>query len=245
MKCCSWGSWFVVGLAVVVGLALGGCGGSSEESSEPTERSSSSSGSEERAEPSDGIMVSGLMGTIRSDQVENALNPRMPRFTRCFADRMGTIELLAGDIRMSFRISTDGQVLWVYPSESTVGDRDTERCILDVARGTRFPRPNGGEAEFSWGFGLDADGPRPATSWSSTDLGTRESEVRAVGRECRARGSHRITAYIMPAGSVLAAGGTMPDPEGEGALDCILDRVRSMTMPDPGSWPAKVTFDVP
>ena len=37
---------------------------------------------------------------------------------------------------------------------------------------------------------------------------------------------------------------THADAEGEQVLDCILDAVREMTMPDPGSYAAKITFEV-
>ncbi len=231
-------------LSILLVIGLAACGGESTDAEE-TEQSSSS-GSERPAERDDGLAISGLMGTIRQDQVENALNPRLPRFQRCFEQRMGTVELLGGNIRMAFRIHVDGSVAWVYPAESDIGDRDTERCVLEVAQGTRFPQPRGGEAEFQWGFGLDpADDLRPPLNWSSGSLGRAADQVAALGRQCHARGpGHTITAYINPGGEVLAAGGTMPDQDGTDALDCILEGVRGIAMPDPGSYPAKITFTV-
>jgi hypothetical protein len=206
----------------------------------------SSGGEVQNGTDADGVSISGLMGTIRRDQIENALNPRMTRFTRCFAQRMGDVEYLGGDIRMSFRVHTDGTVAWVYPADSDIGDRDTERCVIEVARSTRFPRPRGGEAEFSWGFGMDPpDDVRPPLRWEASALGERAEDVAALGAECGARGAYRVTAYVAPEGAVVAAGGTMPDAESETALECILERVRAMEMPDPGSYPAKITFEVP
>lgn len=236
MKRCNW--------CILLVLGLGACGGDAETTDE-TEQSTTS-GSEERREPNDGLAISGLMGTIRQDQVENALHPRLPRFQRCFEQRMGTVELLGGEIRMAFRIHVDGTVAWVYPSESDIGDRDTERCVLGIAASTRFPQPRGGEAEFQWGFGLDpADDLRPPLHWREDSLGRAADEVAALGRRCNARGpGHTITAYISPGGEVLAAGGTMPDQDAGDALDCILEGVRGMAMPDPGSYPAKITFTV-
>jgi len=225
-------------------LLLSACGGSDEPEEQAEE--TSTSGSERPPPVDDGVAVTGLMGTIRQDEVVNALTPRMPRFVRCFSQRMGDVELLGGDIRMSFRIHTDGSVAWVYPLESDVGDRDTERCILSVASQTRFPRPRGGEAEFQWGFGLDpSEDVRPPLNWHADALGGRADDVAALGRSCRAAGTYTITAYINPGGEVLAAGGTMPDQDSEAALDCILEAVRDMAMPDPGSYPAKITFQVP
>ncbi|MCB9593370.1 MAG: AgmX/PglI C-terminal domain-containing protein [Sandaracinaceae bacterium] len=221
------------------------CGGSDDGAEEETELSSTS-GSETSREPDDGLGITGLMGTIRPDQVENALHPRMGRFQRCFMERMNTVELLGGNIRLAFRIHVDGSVAWVYPSETDIGDRETEQCVLTVARGTHFPRPRGGEAEFGWGFGLDpADDLRPPLNWAADALGRAADDMRALGRRCGARGpGHTITAYISPGGEVLAAGGTMPDQDAEQALDCILEGVRGTSMPDPGSYPAKITFTV-
>lgn len=225
-------------------LLVAGCGGTDESASE--ELSTNTSGSDSARERDDGVTISGLMGTIRRDQVENALNPRMPRFMRCFSERMGEVEYLAGNIRLSFRIHTDGTVAWVYPAESDLGDRAAEQCALGVASSTRFPRPRGGEAEFTWGFGFDAsEDTRPPLNWQQDSLGASIAEIREVARRCRASEPFAITAYIAPGGGVLAAGGSMPSHASSATLDCILQGLRMMTLPDPGSYAAKVTFSVP
>jgi hypothetical protein len=232
--------WWMGLLLAALGAA--GCGGG-DEAREEAEPASTTSGAERPAERDDGVAITGLMGTIPREQVEATLSPNM--FVRCLTDRMRTVEFLAGDIRLSFRIHTDGSVAWVFPEETSFGDREAERCILDVARRTRFPRPRGGEAEFSWGFGFDApEDVRPPLSWSADALGERLEDVGEVARECGVRGSYRVTAYVEPGGSVLAAGGSAPDAESAETLDCILESVRSWEMPDPGSYPAKITFGV-
>src|SRR5687768_10557496 len=133
-------------VVILTMIAIAGCGGggaASEETSEET-----SSGGERARERDDGSSITGLMGTIGRDEVEETLNPRMQRFLRCFEQRLGDVEFLAGEIRMSFRIHEDGTVAWVYPSQSDIGDREAEQCVLSVARSARFPQPHGGEAEF-------------------------------------------------------------------------------------------------
>jgi len=225
-------------------LGLVACGGSEDGTDEAEVQTESTAGSERTTEPSEGVAITGIMGTIRQDQVENALNPRMQRFMRCFTRRMGEVEYLAGDMRLNFRIHMDGSVAWVYPTESDIGDREGEQCALGVAQGTRFPRPRGGEAEFNWSFGFDAGDIRPPLSWHADALGSRADEVRRIAQRCHASGN-TITAYIEPGGAVLAAGGTMPDQDGGEALDCLLEGVRGMSMPDPGSYAAKIIFEVP
>ena len=53
-----------------------------------------------------------------------------------------------------------------------------------------------------------------------------------------------MTAYVAPGGSVLAAGASAPDAESAEALDCVTESVERWEMPDPGSYFAKVTFQV-
>lgn len=234
----------VAACAAVVWLV--GCGGDATggELAAPTSRAPSSGNEREETE-TDGMQITGLMGTISRRQVEDTLGPRMPRFMRCLEERLGQVEFLAGDIRLGFRIRTDGSVAWVYPQSSSIGDREAEQCVLAVARSARFPRPTGGEAEFAWGFGFEPpDDVRPPLEWGPDAIGRRMNDARSVARECSVQGSFEVTAYIEPGGRVLAAGGSAPNAEAEAALDCILARVRAWTMPDPGSYAAKVTFAV-
>ncbi len=203
------------------------------------------SGEENTAEQEDAPQITGLLGRIAPDQVEAALNPRIGRLQRCLDARSEDVEFLGGNIRFSFRIRTDGSVIWVYLVETEIGDRQAEQCMLEVARSTRFARPHGGEAEFAWGLGFDPpEDVRPPLAWNADSLGNRLRQVGALARECNAQGSFRVTAYIQPGGRILSAGGAPPSAEAEPALDCILERVRALHMPDPGSYAAKVSFAV-
>jgi hypothetical protein len=217
-----------------------GCGGST-----PATETAEDVEDREEARRDDGSQITGILGTISRDAVEGTLSPRMNRFMACLEQRLGDVEFLSGDIRMSFRIHEDGTVSWVYASQSNLGDREAEQCIVSVARSARFPHPHGGEAEFTWGFGFDApEDVRPPLSWDASALGDRVDDVPEVARECSANGSYQVTAYVQPGGRVLAAGGSAPSAEGDGVLDCILARVREWEMPNPGSYAAKVTFPV-
>jgi hypothetical protein len=53
-----------------------------------------------------------------------------------------------------------------------------------------------------------------------------------------------VTAYVAPGGTVMAAGASAADPEMLEKLDCVTEHVKSWDLPDPGSYPAKVTFSV-
>jgi hypothetical protein len=234
-------AWVGIGWALV--LSLAGCGSSSE-STETAERGEATTGGEERAERDDGSEITGLLGTIRPDQVDSTLQPRMDSFFRCLEPRLAEVEFLGGDVRLSFRIRTDGSVAWVFPSQSTIGDRQAERCVLGIAARARFPRPRGGEAEFTWGFAFDPpDDVRPPLTWEAQRIGPAlATGAPDLGGRCGVRGA-RVTAYVAPGGRVLTAGASAPDSDTvDTALDCVIDAVRALVMPDPGSYAAKVTF---
>jgi len=194
----------------------------------------------------DGVEIEGLMGSLPASAANDALAPRMRQFLRCFSTRMRTVEVLGGAVRMSFRVARDGSVRWVFPVTSTVGDRQVERCLLDIASGVRFPAPQGGEAELSYPLEMDASvDVRPPVAWEPGNVADLVAENgQALVEECApaGRGTIDVTAYVAPGGRVLAAGGAASDLAGAGALDCLTAGVARWEMPDPGSYFAKVTF---
>lgn len=233
-----WGSTFFF----LVAITALGCGGGSQESTTTT----TARDTEREAPPpehDDGAQITGLMGTISQQRVQDTLEPRMESFMRCFEQRLPAVAYLGGDIRLAFRIHVDGTVAWVYPSESTLGDRDVETCILGVAQRARFPRPSGGEAEFSWGFGLDhpSDVRAPISLASGGIDVLVEQQEAAVRTQCGA-GPYHVTAYVQPGGVVQAAGVATDSTDAASHLDCVAAAVRGWHFPDPGSYAGKVSF---
>jgi hypothetical protein len=232
-------------LAVLSAAAvlLGACGGAPPPEREPVATRSTEPA--RRPARDDGAQITGIMGTIPREAVERTLNPRTERFLRCVEQRLGAVPYLAGSVRFAFRIRTDGSVAWVHAAQTDMGDRATEQCVLEIARAARFPAPRGGEAEFTWSFSLEAaEGVQPPQPWTSASLGERAADVAVVAQECGVHGAYRVTAYVEPGGRVLAAGGSAPSADLQPTLDCVLERVRAWTMPDPGAGAAKITFTV-
>jgi hypothetical protein len=235
---------------VGAGLAvwLSACGGGAVEQTStrsahrPVEPSAEA---QAEADARDGVMIEGLMGTISQEQVNMALQPRTEGFARCFAQGAG-VDFLGGDIRLSFRIHVDGSVAWVFPSQTTIGHRAVESCIVERARAVRFPRPRGGEAEFTWGFGYDAPADvRPPLRWDAARASSALASNGAalVGR-CGGQRGFRVTAYVDSGGRVMAAGVAAQSNDSAPHLDCIAQGVSGWRMPDPGSYPAKISFDL-
>lgn len=231
------------GWAVALACALAACGSSSEP--EPQGPAQQSSGAE-MLPPHESMQVSGLMGTISTHKVELALEPKFPRFAQCFARGASRVEQIAGGMKFYFRVGLDGRVEWVYPRESSVGDRATEQCLLEVARATRFPEPKGGgAAEVTWSFEIDgSDDVRAPVAWEADKVSDAVAQNRDALASC-GEGAFSITTYIAPGGQVLAAGAAADSQDSAGRIDCVVEAVKSWSMPDPGSYPAKVTFSAP
>jgi hypothetical protein len=225
-------------------LLLCACGGSEPEPAvaepQPT------TGAEFEA-PRPGMEVSGLMGTIPERKIRATLEPKLPKLARCFALGAEKVELVAGRMELYFRVALDGSVEWVYPSDSTVGDRATELCLLEVARAARFPGPKGGgAAEVRWSFEIDGSDLRPPVAWESERVAGALAENAAALEACGAEPSSvHVTAYVAPGGQVLSAGASASSHGAADHIECVLDAVRGFTLPDPGSYTAKVSFRAP
>ncbi len=228
-------------LTLALVLAIG-CGGDEEAETAATDEGTT--GEEAPvAERDDGVAIEGLMGTIDADEVRMTIEPKLGRFMRCFSTRYEDIEILGGHIHMSFRVDVEGNVLWVYPNESSIGDRETERCLLETAKAIRFPRPHGGEAEF--GYPLDLDPPedvRPPVAWAESSIEDVLEANRESVAECGT--GFTVTVYVGPGGEVMAAGAAADELDQAENLDCVTDDVSQWEMPDPGSYPAKVSFSI-
>ena len=53
-----------------------------------------------------------------------------------------------------------------------------------------------------------------------------------------------MTMYVERPGRVLAAGVTSDDATLDGTYDCVVEQVSSWEVPTPGSYPARVSFEV-
>ena len=229
-------------MAAMAGLmSLAACGGGADV--ELAEAESTSTGSEQpAARRDDGVQIQGLMGTMDADDVRNTLEPKLGRFMRCFSRRYDDIEILGGHIHMGFRVDVEGNVLWVYPTDSSIGDRQTEKCLLDTAAAIRFPRPRGGEAEFGYPLHLDPpEDVRPPVHWEASSVASTVEANRGTLSSCGA--GYTVTVYIAPGGQVMAVGASSEQTNAEG-IDCVTEAVSGWAMPDPGSYPAKVSFSL-
>ncbi|MEO8877629.1 MAG: AgmX/PglI C-terminal domain-containing protein [Polyangiaceae bacterium] len=107
------------------------------------------------------------LGSIDDGAVEEAFVKLAPELETCHAKGRTQNGMLAGDVTVFLRIDAQGQVRYSYFQSSTLGDRDTEKCILELLAATTWPKPTGGEAEVTHGLGWTAGGERAPVDWGS------------------------------------------------------------------------------
>jgi hypothetical protein len=195
----------------------------------------------ERAE----LQMKGELGVLDEKRVTVTFEELKDGLSRCL-DRGH--KLAAGNVTYAMRIGQDGKAKWAFLKDSTLGDRLVEKCMLELLRGASWPTPQGGEdglAEKPFEF-PDRD-ERPPVEWTpdrvASALGSARAKLAACG--ARAGAAFQVTAIVETNGRVGAAGISPPDEHGEQVADCLVGVVRGLKLPSPGSWPAKVSFQVP
>ena len=160
-----------------------------------------------------------------------------------------TVEVLAGSVKFFVRIGPDGSAKYAYLEDTELGDRPTEKCLLDAVNAAHWPKPDGGgEAEARYGMELPLMATRPPNDWSSEKVTAALTKHHAAIDQCKSGegsggGTFRATMYVGSGGHVLAAGIATPGKDDGDKADCLVDVLTKMKgLPSPGSWPAKVSF---
>lgn len=192
------------------------------------------------------LQASSPIGGLNEDRVDKTFKKSLGLLQSCLEAGAERIEFLGGSVDFFVKIDRNGSLTHAHLERSTLGDRQTEKCMLSALRSLRWPRPVGGDrglARKSFEFDPPKD-VRPPIEW---DPGQALSAIGGIDRqiaECKGgnRGLFEATIYVGPDGSVLSAGATPPNEQGEAAVDCLVEALRAGSFPSPGSWPAKVTL---
>jgi hypothetical protein len=233
-------------LSLVVLLAVStSCGGG-----QPKAKSSRSG--DDRAfrtgEAEDDMGVSAEVGGLNQDKVKRVFNRAMKGFTNCLTEGWERLEFMSGEVNFYVAVDRDGSVKHTYLEQSTLGDRQTEKCMLQVIRDQQWPKPVGGkvgEARNSLIFDAPDD-VRPPVDWAPDEILDALEKVRGDVEGCK-QGTTRafeITMYVGTDGKPIAVGAAPPGVEADLAIDCMVGVLMGAKFPSPGSWPAKVTFQL-
>lgn len=196
--------------------------------------------------PSVGAQVSSEIGGMNEEQVSRVFERASAGFTQCLTAGADRVEFLGGDVELYALIDSNGMLAHAHLATSSLGDRATEKCLLDVLRQQRWPKPVGGERGIARkSFGFEPSGEvRPPVSWNLEAI---EATLASLGDDidgCKQGqvGSFTATLYVDTEGQAIAVGMAPPDERGEAVVDCLVELLESAEYPSPGSWPAKVTF---
>lgn len=186
------------------------------------------------------------IGALDEEHTDKVFEQTMGALERCLHSGAQRVEFLGGQVKFFVKVGPSGQVSHAHLEESTIGDRETEKCMLNALKAKTWPKPQGGEAGYAR-KGFDFDPPndvREPTSWGSDRVSDTVDKVKDKIDGCKSGASGHFTAtmYVGTEGNVLAVGMAPPDEQGEHAVDCIVDVLKQAKFPSPGSWPAKVTF---
>lgn len=265
-------------------LTLAACGGSTPapKAEDPSSAPTPTSAQPRRGNAGGMPSVSQELGSIDEGAVQKTFDRLQTKLEVCHEQGRRKVEFLSGDVKVFLRVGQDGRVRYGYLEGSTIGDRETESCILDVFSRADWPKPQGGEAEVRNGFGWSAGGERQPAAWPAEKaLNALGPDDRKAIDECKAgaSGTYKVTGYVEPGeveapaaevadpwkktggktaqrpsgkapppapkepgGKFKAIGIAVPGKDAAAKADCIVDALRNVALPSPGSYAAKVTF---
>lgn len=232
-------SFFVAWVLVIV---IAGCGSSAPHTTKaapkeaPTENEEASSTPAARSE----------IGGLNEEAVARAFERMNDDVQNCFAQGTTKISSLGGHVKMKLRIDPKGALRWAYMSESTLGDRDTEKCLLDAARGKSWPLPVGGDGLAERAY--DVDPPSPVKELDPKKFKVALALVRKETPKCRKKGTwgtvFRVTAYLRYDGLPVSVGIAPPNEKGEDVIDCMIKIIKKVKFGGIGRRLGKVSFDM-
>ena len=243
-------------LGLFTAAALVGCAGSAPPAEGP--RDANAGANRNGA----GMSASAEIGGMNKAEVAEKGLETLDEAKRCVDEARKRLPYLGGDIAIFMRVNRQGRAVTAYLTKSTLGDQQTETCIIKAFRSKTWPRPVGGKlGELSQSYGFDAPADAPTLeSWSSDKLaramaadddGSQAGYDELVSKldGCRKdAGSERIelTWYLDEDGMAQAVGLSSSDDKGRAAADCASMVAKTTSFPSPGpDVRAKVTVVVP
>jgi hypothetical protein len=196
----------------------------------------------ERVDPG-ASFYEGEIGGMNEYAVDDKFKALSGRIQGCFENGSERVAALGGSFTVAFRVDRKGATRWAYMKSSTLGDRGTESCILEIVRRQSWPKPLSGEGLAEKTFDIEPSTAPHVLDSKRVAIQARIAQKKAA--ECRKgmRGAFLATAYLEPNGHVLSAGIAPPDEKGEAAIDCMVDEIQKVKFSGTGKL-AKVTFEM-
>ncbi|UQA56183.1 hypothetical protein [Polyangium aurulentum] len=185
------------------------------------------------------------IGGLNEADIERAFHKLSGDIEGCFATGSARVAALGGRFKMKLRIDGEGALRWAYLAESTLGDRDTEKCLLDAAHAKTWPRPVGGEGLAEKSFEIES--PQAPTPLDEERFKAAIKLARKETAKCRKAGAWGVfqaTTYLRGDGRVLAAGISPPNEKGEAVVDCMAKALKKLRFGSVGRRTGKLSFEL-
>jgi len=192
--------------------------------------------------------------------VQRVVDKATPEVDGCVAKARKRLPYLGGHVSISLTVNTSGRAVDAYLPRTSLGDAETEACILKAFTSKQWPRPVGGEVgQIEQSFDFAAGYDEPPRELSVEELGARmaadseegSSPLAALRRqldECRrdaGGGALAVTFYFDEDGFVQAVGVGTADAAGRAAVDCVTAIVKTTSFPSSQDVFVKATVTVP
>jgi hypothetical protein len=199
---------------------------------------------QEKPREAESASIRSEIGGMNEEAMNRAFQSISPAIQGCIEAGSGRVKALGGSVTIALRVAQDGAAKWAYMKASTLGDRETERCMLDAVRSKAWPRPVGGDGLAEKSFDLE-----PLAAPVEVDEDRAKKPIALIRKEawkCRkgVRGSFIATIYLRANGKVLAAGVTPPSEKGEDAADCMAEMIQKVKFGSPGGRVGKLRFEI-
>src|SRR5690606_6779823 len=183
-------------LALLASSLLLGCGGEAG----GTNAQVAESTPVEEAGRGRGMQAQSEIGGLNAEDVDKVFARSLGALQACLEEGASRVELLGGAVDFFLKIDADGRIAHAHLERSTLGDRDTERCMLAALRAKTWPKPIGGTTGLAR-KGFEFDPPkdvRPPTDWDPAEVQETVSQLEEALTACKdgASGSFEATAYV-------------------------------------------------
>jgi hypothetical protein len=181
---------------------------------------------------------------MNEEATERAFRSVGEAIQECMVAGSGRVKPLGGSVTIALRVASDGAAKWAYIKASTLGDSETEKCMLDAVRAKTWPKPLGGDGLVEKSFELASQSePIPIDE----ELEKKPlALVRKEAFKCRkgVQGTFTATVYVRTSGAVLTTSVTPPNEKGEEAADCMAEIIKKVKFIPGGNRTGKFSFEL-
>lgn len=192
--------------------------------------------------------ASAELGGLDERAAEQSFRDSLQGLEACIQDGVQRLEFIGGSIEFAVKVDSTSHAADVWAADSTLGERETEKCMFNALRSVAWPAPQGGVfgiARNSFDF-RPRRGVKVPAVWDAGKVSRVLARLDGRINECRGERSERllITLYIGEGGKALGGGAASEGPIDEHAVDCIVEALLAADYPAPEQAPTKVRFQL-